>query len=65
MLGMVQGEVTEQRVDRGEPVVAGGGPVVPVTLEVVQERGDQRGVELGDVQPARRCAGASRGEGQQ
>ncbi|GAA1585422.1 hypothetical protein GCM10009789_43800 [Kribbella sancticallisti] len=36
MLGMLQGEVAEQRVDRGQPVVAGGHAVVPVAFEVVQ-----------------------------
>lgn len=43
MLGMAQGEVTEQRVDRREAVVTGGGPAVPVTLEVVEEGGDRPG----------------------
>ena len=65
MLGVVQGEVAEQRVDRGQPVVAGGGAVVAVAFEVIEERGDQRRVELGDVQGGGGLAEASGGEGQQ
>ena len=65
VLGVVQGDVAEQGVDRGEPVVAGGHAVVPVVLEVVQERGDQRGVEVGDVQGGRALAGAFGGEAEQ
>jgi hypothetical protein len=65
VFGMVQGEVAEQGVDRGEPVVAGSGAVTPLALEVVQERGDQRCVEVGDVQLAGRGADAFGGEGQQ
>ena len=65
VLGMLQGEVAEQRVDRGQPVVAGGHAVVSVAFEVVQERGDQRRVELGDVEGAGCLAGAFGGEGQQ
>ena len=56
VFGVVQGEVAEQRVDRGQAVVAGGGAVVPVAFEVVEERGDQRRVEVGDVQGAGRLA---------
>jgi len=37
----------------------------PLLLEVLEERGDQRRVELGDVQLAGRLAGALRGEAQQ
>jgi hypothetical protein len=49
---MVQGEVAEQGVDRGEAVVAGGGTVASLVFEMIQERGDQRRVESGDIQVA-------------
>ena len=65
MFGVVQREVAEQGVDRGQPVVAGGGAVVAVAFEVIEERGDQRRVELGDVQGGGRLAEAFGGEGQQ
>jgi hypothetical protein len=58
VLGVVQGEVGEQRVDRSEPVVAGRDRVAPNRLEVIEERGDQRRVEIRDVQGAWRGAGA-------
>ena len=38
--------VAEQRVDRREPQVPGAGAVGALGLEVVEERGDQRRVEL-------------------
>ena len=64
--------VAEQRVDRRESHVAGADAVAALGLEVVEERGDQRRVELGDVElgwlasePAlrrsRAAAGACRG----
>ena len=62
---VVQREVGEQRVDRREPVVAGRDHVVASVFEVVEERGDQRRVEIGDVQGARRLAGAFGGEAEQ
>ena len=65
VFGVVQREVAEQGVDGGQAVVAGGGAVVAVAFEVIQERGDQRRVELGDVQGGGRVAEAFRGEGQQ
>ena len=58
VFGMLEGEVAEQRVDRREAVVAGGRAVVPVALEVVEECGDERRVELCDVQLAGRDADA-------
>jgi hypothetical protein len=64
-LGMLQREVGEERVDRREPVVAGPGLVAAVGLAGCQERGDQRRVEIGDVEPAGWCAGALLGEAQQ
>ena len=57
VLGVVQREVGEQRVDRREPRVAGRDRVVAFVFEVVEERGDQRRVEIGEVQRAGRLAG--------
>ena len=52
MLGVaVRGE-PEQRVDRGEPGVARPRAVAASVFEVVEEAGDQSGVELGEVEPA-------------
>ncbi len=65
VLGVMQCEVGQQRVDGRQAVVAAAGAVVPVSFEVVQERGDQRRVEVGDVQGAGRLAGLPGGEGQQ
>ena len=61
VLGVVERHVCEQRVDRREAVVAAADAVAAIFLEVVQERGDQRRVELGDVQLAGRlCRSAWR-----
>jgi hypothetical protein len=62
---VVQGEVGEQRVDRGETVVAGGDRVCPLSFEVLEERGDQRRVELCDVQLAGWLSGPLDGEAQE
>ncbi len=48
MFGMVQRGIGEQRVDRGEPPVAGADTVAPIVFEVVEERGDERSVDVGD-----------------
>ena len=56
MLGVAQGREPEQRPDCGQPGVAGPGPGAAFALEVVQERADQRGVQVGEVQPG--CLGA-------
>jgi len=61
----MQCEVGEQGVDGRQAVVAAAGAVVPVLFEVVQECGDQRRVEVGDVQGAGCPAGLRGGEGQQ
>ena len=53
VLGVAQRGVAEQRVDRGQPGVAGAGAVAAVVFEVVEERRDQRGVEVGEVELAR------------
>jgi len=65
VLGVLQGKVAEQRVDRSQPVIASGGAVAPLALEMVQERADQRRVEFGDVEGGGCLAQAFRGEGQQ
>jgi hypothetical protein len=60
VFGCVQRRVTEQRSNRGQASVAGGGAVGAFGFQVVQERGDQRGVEVREVETARggsRCAG--------
>jgi hypothetical protein len=58
VLGVVEGEVLEQRVDRREPVVAGRDRVAALALEVLKEGRHKRRVELGDVERAGRRAGA-------
>jgi hypothetical protein len=65
VLGVVQGEVGEQRVDRRESVVAGRGRVVALVFEVLEERGDQRRVEVGDVELAGWGAASLGGEAQE
>ena len=52
VLGCPGGGVAEQRVDRGQPGVAGGAAVAPVVFQVLQERADQRGVEVGEAELA-------------
>src|SRR6266545_2606871 len=55
--GAQHGEA-EQRMDRGEPGVAGAHAVASVVFEMGQERHNEFGVEIGDVQPARPGCGA-------
>jgi hypothetical protein len=45
----------EQGVDRGQAGVAGPDAVAAPVFEMVEEAGDQRGVQVGDVQ-CRGCA---------
>jgi hypothetical protein len=52
-------------VDRREPGVAGACAVAPVVLEMGQERRDELGVQVGQVQPARRGPGALLREAEQ
>jgi hypothetical protein len=52
-------------VDRGEAVVAGRGAVTAPGFEVVEERPDERGVDIGDIEPRGRCAELLLGEAQQ
>ncbi len=65
VLGVVQRHVREQRMDRREAVVAAADAVAASLLEVLQERSDQRRVELCDIQFAGRLAGPLGGELQQ
>jgi hypothetical protein len=65
VFGVAERGVAEQRVDGSEAPVAGADGVVPVVFEVVQERGDQRRVEVGDVERRRRLAGLGGGESDQ
>jgi hypothetical protein len=53
VFGVAQGGELVERVDRGEPRVAGADRVVALVLEVVKERADQLGVEIGQVKPLR------------
>jgi hypothetical protein len=50
VLGVLRGGVGEHRVDCGEPQVPGPCGVAPLVLEVVEETGDQRRAEIGEVQ---------------
>jgi len=62
---MAQGRVGEEGVDRREPGVAGPGAVAAVCLQVLQERGDHRGVEVGEAELGGLLAGLAGGEGEQ
>ncbi len=65
VLRVVKRHVCEQRVHRREAVVAAADAVAASFLEVLQERGDQRRVELCDVQLAGFRSGPLGGELQQ
>ena len=65
MLGVAESGVAEQRVDSGQPRVAGARAVAPVAAQVFQEGSDEIGVEVVQAQLAGRGAGAGLGEGQQ
>jgi hypothetical protein len=49
VFGVVQAGEGVERVDRGQAGVAGADRVLAVVLEVVKERGDQVGVQGGEV----------------
>jgi hypothetical protein len=51
-------------VDRGQPGVAGGAAVASLLFQVLQERADQRGVEVGEAESAGRLAGGVLREGE-
>jgi hypothetical protein len=55
----------EQGVDRGQPGVPGGAAVPPLFFQVMQERADERGVEVGEAEPAGRLPGLVLPEGEQ
>ena len=65
VLGVTQRGEGEQRADGGQPQVAGARAVVPVVFEVVEERRDQVGIEVGPIQAGRGLAGAVLGEPEQ
>ena len=50
VLGVLRGGVGEHRVDGGQPQVPGPDGVAPLVLEVVEETGDQRRAEVGEVE---------------
>ena len=62
VVGAAQRRVGEQGVDRGEAVVAGRGAVAAPGFEVVEERPDQRGVNVGEVESRGRRAELLLGE---
>jgi hypothetical protein len=62
---MAKGGVAEQRVDGRQPGVAGRDGIGAFTFEVVQERRDQLGVDVGDVERRGLLAGAVAGEAEQ
>ncbi len=57
VFGVSQGGVAVERVDRCEPLVAGPGAVPALGLEVIEERADQRRVQVGEVELGRLLAG--------
>jgi hypothetical protein len=65
VLGVAQRGVAEQRMDRRQAGVAGTHPVAPIAFEIGEERSDELGVEIGQVEPAGWCAGALLREAQQ
>jgi len=52
VLGVGQGGVAVHGVDGRQTGVAGPGAVVPLGLEMVEERADDSGVEVGEVEVA-------------
>lgn len=65
VLGVAQRRVAEQRPDRREAQVAGPRPVAAVHLQVLEERGDQRLVEVMPLQRGGRLAGSLLHEAEQ
>lgn len=65
VLGHAQGCEREERVDGCQPCITGGDAVAAVGRQVVQERADERGIPVGEVQGAGRLAGALTGVSQQ
>ena len=65
VLGVLERRVVKQRADRGQAGVAGADAVAAFVLEMVEERADQRRVEIVDVQLAGLLAGPLLGEREQ
>jgi hypothetical protein len=65
VLGVSQGGESEEGVDRREPGVEGAEAVVAIVLEVVEEPGDARGVEIIEIECSRLLAALVLGEGEQ
>jgi hypothetical protein len=65
VLGVPEGRIAEHGVNGRQPGVPGAGAVSPLPLEVVEEVADQRGVQVGDVEPGGLLPGACCGERQQ
>jgi len=62
VFGVPEGGVAKQRADRGQARVAGADSVAALVLEVIQERADQRRLEIVDIQIVWRLAGSLGGE---
>ena len=60
-----KGGEAEQGVNRHEARVAGADAVPPVLLEMLEERPDERGVEVGELETAGGFSGALLGKGEQ
>jgi hypothetical protein len=65
VLGVPEGGVAEQRVDRRQADVAGAGAVVALALEVIEEGADQPCVEVRELERRRWLAGPLGGEREQ
>ena len=63
--GVAQGGVAHERVDRGQPGVAGADAVAALGLEVVEEVQHERRVEVGQSERGGWSSGALLGEAQQ
>ena len=59
------GGVSEQGVDGGEPGVSGGAAVASLVFQMVQERADQGGIQVGHAESARRSTRLLVREGEQ
>lgn len=49
VLGMAKGGEAKQRADRGEPRIARANAVPVIVFAMIEERADQRGVELREI----------------
>ena len=65
VFGVFQRRVSVEGVDGRQAGVAGSDAVVTVSFEMVQEGPDERGVEIVEVEIARRPSGSLRGETEQ